>query len=227
MGLSNATPEYLGQNIDTYPQDFPYATNLSALSSDLTGCQEFYEPALVLSTGTLYLFLNCMPANSDPSGIFYAVFMTPDPQDHNGNWNWSYIPEGATKFANESDAQSAGSYLGTGGTYITQMDVAPGKNPGELVSIFTVAYDDTDGKHSLGCVTAELAGIAPPAFVYNSQGQVQVDAFVQSSDSEPGPGSCTYSPYSATGMIMAHLQQKDAPQNGSFYSFLMQSTLLP
>ncbi|HTQ53787.1 MAG TPA: hypothetical protein VMI94_04955 [Bryobacteraceae bacterium] len=227
MGLANATPEYLGQNIDLYPQQFPVTTNLSDLNSQVNGCAEFFEPALVLSNNNLYLFMSCMPA-SGQSGAFYAVFSTPDPQDHPGNWTWSYVPEGGNRFASLNDATNAGTFLGAAGaTYITQMDVAPGKNPGQLISVFTVAYNDAAGKHSYGCVAAELAGIAPPAFVYNDSGQLQVDGYIKSTDSQPGPGSCTYSPYSATGMIMAHLQQKGAPQNGSFYTFLMQSGIAP
>ena len=226
MGLTNANPEYLGQSIDTYPQYYPVSTNLSELNSQLNACELFYEPALILSNNSLYLFLSCQPANGT-TDMFYAVFGTADPQDHAGDWEWSYIPQGSNKFANASDAASAGSNVGSGATYITQMDLAPGKNPGQIMAIFTVAYNGANGKVSLGCMAAELAGIAPPSFIHNAQGQVQVDAYIKSPDSEPGPGSCTYSPYSDTGLIMAHLQQKNAPQNGEFYSFLMQSGLLP
>jgi hypothetical protein len=81
---------------------------------------------------------------------------------------------------------------------------------------------------SLGCVAAEMTSIDPPKFAYDSQGQVQVDAFLTSPDSEDGgPGSCTYSPYSATGMIQAHRQSTKAPQNGGFFTFLMRSMLFP
>ena len=108
------------------------------------------------------------------------------------------------------------------------MDIAPSKNPGIMLAIFDVAYDNANGKNSLGCAAAELAGIAPPKFVYNAQGQVQVDAYLTSPDSQNvGSGSCSYSPYSATGMILAHKQTSNAPQNGGFFTFLMQSGLLP
>jgi hypothetical protein len=56
--------------------------------------------------------------------MFYAVFTTSDPQDYAGNWVWTYVPQASTPFANERDAMSVGSHLGTGATYITQMDVA-------------------------------------------------------------------------------------------------------
>jgi hypothetical protein len=226
MGLAAATPQYLGQPLGTYPQYWPVAVNLSSLDPELSGCPQYFEPALVMSNN-LYLFLACTPGVA--ANRFYAVFKTSDPQDHAGNWTWTYIREGATKFANQSDAVSVGSHLAPGATYLTQMDIAPGKDPGILLSIVSATYDDASGnKVSLGCAAAELASIDPPKFVYNAQGQVQVDAFLTSSDSEDtGPGSCTYSPYSATGMILAHRQSTKAPQNGGFFTFLMQSFLFP
>lgn len=96
------------------------------------------------------------------------------------------------------------------------------------LAILTAAYDTSAGKVSLGCAAAEISSIDPPTFVYNSQGQVQVDAFLSSPDSQDGgPGSCTYSPASATGMVLAHRQSTQAPQNGGFFTFLMQSLLFP
>ena len=235
MALASATPQFLGQSINTYPQYWPVAVNLSSLDPEVSGCSEFFEPALVLSNNNLYLFLDCTVANGDPAKEFYAVFKTSDPQDNAPNWKWTYITEGATKFANQSDTVSVGQYLSPGATYITQMDIAPGKDPGILLAIFSAAYENastnqngSQGKVSLGCVAAELASIEPPKFVYNSQGQVQVDAFLTSPDSQDqGPGSCTYSPFSATGMILAHKQSSGAPQNGGFFTFLMQSFLFP
>jgi len=228
MGLAAATPQYLGQSINTYGQDFPVSQNLSSLNSNLAGCAEFFEPALVMSGANLYLFLSCTPTSGDPTGMFYAVFMTPDPQTNAPNWTWTYAPEAAPLFAGLADALSIGGYLGQGANYLTQMDIAPGKTAGVMLAIVTAAYNDSTGKHSLGCVAAELSSIAPPAFVYNALGQVQVDAVITSSDSiSGGPGSCTYSPYSATGMIMGHLQTANAPQNGGVYTFLMQSFLMP
>jgi uncharacterized protein YciI len=227
MGLASATPQYLGQSVNTYSQYFPVAINLSSLQSEVSGCKQFYEPALVTSNNNLYLFLSCQ-AIGGPANMFYAVFKTSDPQGNAPNWQWTYIPQGATKFANLSDAISASRYLGPGATYITQMDVAPGKQPGTLLAIMTAAYNKGGGKVSLGCVAAELASIDPPKFIYDSQGQVQVDAFITSPDSQgTGPGSCTYSPFSATGMIVAHKQRSRAPQNNGWFSFLMQSLLSP
>jgi hypothetical protein len=226
MGLATAAPQYLGQAIDNEPADFPVSTNLSSLNSELTGCAEFLEPSLIMENNNLYLFLNCIPT-SGATGVFYAVFETPDPQANAPNWQWTYVPE-TTLFADSSDAASIGSHLGPGVTYITQMDVAPGKQPGSLMAIMTGAYNNASGKVSLGCVAAELASVSPPKFIYDSTGAVQVDAVLTSPDSTTtGPGSCTYSPYSATGMILAHRQDSNAPENGGFYSFLMQSTLLP
>ena len=230
-GLATATPQYLGQSGDLYPQDWPISVNLSAVDSELSACTQFFEPALVMSGNDLYLFLACTP--TDPSGRFYAVFKTSDPQDHAPNWQWTYVPEGPVKFANQSDAESIGRYLGAGATYVTQMDIAPSKQAGKLLAIATAAYDGlplggSSGKVSLGCVAAELASIDPPKFVYNSAGQVQVDAVLTSPDSQVGgPGSCTYLPNSATGMILAHRQVPNAPQNGGFFTFLMQSFLFP
>jgi hypothetical protein len=141
---------------------------------------------------------------------------------------WSYVRQGQTKFANQSDAVSAGRYLAPGATYLTQMDLAPGKKPGSLLAIVTAAYDSSGGKVSLGCVTVELTSMDPPRFVYNTQGDIQVDAVIASPDSQDGgPGSCTYSPFSATGMIMAHWQSTKAPQNGGFFTFPMQAFLFP
>jgi len=229
MALASAVPQYLGESGDTYPQYWPVAVNLSSLHAEVNACTQFYEPALILQNANLYLFLSCTPAgNSSASNYFYAVFKTADPQDNASNWSWTYIPQGAVKFANQSDAVSAGSYISQGATYITQMDLAPSRNPGILLAILTAAYNNAQGKVSLGCLAAELANVDPPRFVYNSQGQVQVDAFLTSPDSEgSGPGSCTYSPFSATGMILAHRQSSQAPQNGGFFTFLMQSLLFP
>ena len=228
MGLGSASPQHLGQKINTYPQFWPVATNLSSLDPQVGNCAEFFEPALILSNNNLYLFLACTPAGTDPSNRFYAVYKTSDPVDHAAVWQWTYVPQGPAKFANQSDAVSMGRYLSPGATYITQMDLAPSKNPGILLAIMTAAYDNSSGKVSLGCVAAEMTSIDPPKFAYDAQGQVQVDAFLTSPDSEDGgPGSCTYSPYSATGMILAHRQSTKAPQNGGFFTFLMQSMLFP
>ena len=228
MGLASTTPQFLGQNVNTYPQYFPASPNLSSLNPELSGCSQFYEPALVISGNNLYLFLNCWPSDDNPANKFYAVFTTSSPQTNAPDWIWSYIPEGATKFANESDAASIGRYLAPGTNYITQMDIAPSAQSGNLLAIITGAYDNSNGKNSLGCVAAELASVNPPKLVYNSQGQVQVDAFLTSSDSQTGgPGSCTYSPVSGTGLILAHRQSGNAPQNGGFFTFLMQSGLFP
>jgi uncharacterized protein (TIGR03437 family) len=228
MGLASATPQYLGESNNTYPQYFPFSVNLSSLDPAVRGCSQFYEPALTLSNNNLYLFLDCFPNGSDTANRFYAVFKTSDPQDNAADWQWTYVQQGSTKFANQSDAASLGNYLGPGATYITQMDIVPSKNAGILLAIMTAAYDNSAGKVSLGCAAAELANVDPPVFVYNAQGQVQVDAFLTSPDSEDaGPGSCTYSPFSATGMILAHRQSSNAPQNGGFFTFLIQSLLFP
>jgi len=228
MGLASASPQYLGQSINTYPQFWPVAQNLSSLDPQVNGCTEFFEPALTLSSDNLYLFLACTPAGSDPSKRFYAVFKTSNPQANAATWNWTYVSQGSTKFANQNDAVSVGRHLAPGATYLTQLDISPSKNPGLSLAILTPAYDNASGKVSLGCVAAELASIDPPRFAYNSQGDVQVDAFLTSTDSQAGgPGSCTYSPYSATGMILAHRQSTKAPQNGGFFTFLMQSLLFP
>lgn len=226
MGLASATPQFLGENISTYPQYFPITVNLSTLDPEVSGCTQFFEPALTLANNNLYLFLACTPNNA--ADRFYAVFKTSDPQDNAANWKWSYVKQGTTKFANQNDAVSVGNNLVGNATYITQMDLVPSKNPGILLAIMSATYDNSSGKVSLGCAAAELAGIDPPKFVYNVQGQVQVDAILTSPDSQDaGPGSCTYSPLSATGMIIAHKQTSKAPQNGGFFTFLMQSLLFP
>lgn len=228
MALASSPAQYLGQNANTYPQYWPVAVNLSTLNSELSACYVYYEPALVISSGNLYLFLNCWPQDDDPAGKFYAVFKTSAVPTNGANWTWTYIPEGSTKFADENDAMSVDRYLEPGANYLTQMDIAPSSKEGTLLAIVTAAYDNANGKNSLGCAAVELASIEPPKFVYNAQGQVQVDAFLTSSDSQTdGPGSCTYSPYSATGMILAHRQTSGAPQNGGFFTFLMQSMLFP
>jgi hypothetical protein len=207
MGLATAAPQYLGQSIDN-ESSFPVSTNLSSLDPEVSSCAEFPEPALVMENNNLYPFLDCV-SSAGTSGMFYAVFQTPNPQANAPNWQWTYLPEGATKFANSSDAASIGSQLGKGATYLTQMDIAQGKQSGTLLAIVTAAYNDASGK---------LASVSPPQFIYDSKGQVQVDAFITSPDStSSGPGSCTYSPFSATGMIIAHRQDSNAPQNSGFF----------
>lgn len=226
LGLATAPLQYLGAPDGTYPQSFPVSVNLATLDPEVNGCTTFYEPALIMQNNNLYLFLACTPNNV--ANRFYAVFKTTDPQDHAGNWTWTYVEQGPVKFANEHDAVSIGRFFSPGATYITQMDIAPSKNPGILLAIASATFDNTNGKNSMGCVAAELASIDPPRFVYNAQGQVQVDAWIASPDStDTGPGSCTYSPYSATGMILAHRQSAKSPQNGGFFTFLMQSMLFP
>ena len=132
------------------------------------------------------------------------------------------------KFTNQKDAVNVESRLGSGATCPTQMDIVPGKAPGVLLAIATAAHDDAAGKESLGRVAAEMASIGPPKFVYDTQGDVQVDAMLTSTDSTPtGPGSCEYSPASATGLILAHRQTPNAPQNGGLFTFLMESLLFP
>ncbi len=229
MALSSAAPEWLGEGM-TNSSAFPVAVNLSSLNPEVSSCQLFFEPALVMSGNNLYLFLSCV---NDATGTnyFYAVFNTLDPQSHAPNWQWSYVPEGPTRFANHDDASIAGTHLGGGGVYITQMDIAPSKSTGRLLAIFTVANVDfsngnANGKIALGCVAAELASIDPPRFVYNQTGQIQIDAAVRSTDSvSQGPGSCTYSPDSATGLIIAHKLSRD-PILG-FYTILEQTGLRP
>ena len=228
MGLASATPQFLGENANTYPQDFTQATNLSSLSSEVGGCEVYYEPSLIISNNNLYLFLGCQPPDADPASEFYAVFKTSNPQNNPGNWQWTYVPEGATKFANQSDATSVGRYFPKGTSYITQMDIMPSKQPGVLLAVASAAYVSGQNKISFGCFAAELANVDPPKFVYDSQGQVQVDAIVTSPDSENGgPGSCSYSADSATGLLLVHKQTSNAPQNGGFFTYLMQSMLFP
>jgi hypothetical protein len=226
MGLATATPQYLGQDNDTYPQYWPYAVNLSWLDPEVKNCPQFFEPSLVISGNDLLLFLACTPTNA--AGRFYAVYKTSAAPENGPNWSWTYVPQGATKFANQKDAVSVGRYLAPGATYITQMDIVPSRNPGIMLAILTAARDTAAGKLSMGCVAAELASVAPPRFAYDAAGEVQVDAYLTSPDSlDGGPGSCTYSPASATGMILAHRQSSKAPQNGGFFTFLMQSLLFP
>ena len=77
-------------------------------------------------------------------------------------------------------------------------------------------------------VLERLTAAGVRTIAYDARGQVQVDAILTSPDSQDGgPGSCTYSPYSAMGMILAHRQSSNAPQNGGFFTFLMQSFLFP
>ena len=227
MGLATATPQFLGQSVNTYPQDFPIAVNLSALDPEVSSCAQFYEPALIIENNTLYLFLSCQ-STGGPADMFYAVFKTSNPLPNAPNWQWAYVPQGATKFANADDAISVGSLVGTGTTYLTQGDIAPGKQPGSLVFIATAAYNNSTGKVGLGCAAIEMANVDPPMFIRDAQGQPQVDAFISSSISATtGPGACTYSPYSATGMIMAYKQMSKAPENNGFFIFLTQSFLFP
>ena len=226
MALAGAPSQYLGQPINTYPQYFPVAVNLSRLDPEVSGCAEYYEPALLTANGSLYLYLACTGAGATTQ--FYAVFKNTNPLGPVADWTWTYVPQGSSRFAVPADAVSVARYLNGPATYITQMDIAPGRNPGGLLAILTAAYNTSSGKVSLGCAAVELAAVDPPRLVYNAAGQVQVDAFLTSADSEDGgPGSCTYSPASATGLILAHRQSSKAPQNGGFFTFLMQSALLP
>lgn len=220
MALVSTTDiEYLGDQGNTQTGTWPIAQNLSSLVSG--SCGDTYEPSLTIASGSLYLFLSCTNSGG-PSQYFYAVFKAPNPTSTAPNWSWSYVGS----FAVSSDAKSIVNYLGaTNDPYITQMDVTPSNVPGKLFAIATDAFNATSGKNGMGCVAMELANIDPPQLVYNSQGQVQVDAALTSSDStSTGPGSCTYSPYSGTGMIIA---DRHTLANGSLSSVFDQSYVFP
>jgi hypothetical protein len=227
---TSANIEYLGTP-STNTAGWPVAQNLSALSSDLTGCQAYFEPALILQGTTLYLFLNCQTSNG--ALPFYAVFSTPNPESIS-SWTstppvWTYGGGGgASAFATSSDARNACYYTWTPDLctanimFLTQMDVAQSRNSG-TIAIASVVYL-TSGKISTGCVAIQMASISPPSFVQ----PLNIEAVLTSTDSiSEGPGSCTYSPASATGVILAHRVSSAAAQDGGFFTYLLQSALAP
>jgi hypothetical protein len=246
MALATATPTYYGLwgTDGHFPvtQDLSDPENSGALTGQLANCLDWYEPSLTIADNasgesTLYLFLQCNSANI--ANYFYAQFSIPAVPASGlpnsfvpGVSKWSYVPQ-TRLFANQSDANNLASRffasaVGTHAPYITQMDIVRSSTPGQMLAVFDVAYNDSSGKVSLGCVAATLDTVSPPSFAYDNAGNVQVEAWWTSSDSTPaGPGSCTYDPDSATGPIIAHKYT-----NGSnpydplgFWSDLLQTKL--
>lgn len=247
-GLASATNyEYLGTP-STNATGWPYAQNLSTLASDVNVCHAYFEPWLNLPGGTtLYLGLDCQ--NSGGAFPFYAQFSTPNPQGV-GNWIsnppvWSYVGGGAatTPFATAAQAQTLCTLLTTATVcnanqvYITQMDVAPSSNSANQVAIYSLVYLNP-AKISLGCMVSPLVvsagNVVYPAAFQTSGGNIITSVTLTSPDSTTtGPGSCTYSPFSSTGVILAHKETNctggspGCSTQGGFFSYLMGSTLLP
>jgi hypothetical protein len=240
--ITNSTATFYGEPITDGSVNggvFPYAQNLadplgdgSYGSGELSGCTEFYEPALLVAPNaqnesTLYLFLDCTGTSLPEGQQFYTQFSIPaNPTALTASTQWTYTVQNLPvheRFAGLNDVTNIvqnNSYFqqvlqgaANPTPYITQMDIAPSyRNPSVTLAIFSIAYNESGGigKIGIGCVAAPLATISPPSFMRDSNNNIVVEAWWTSTDSGwdtgniGGPDACTYDPNSATGLMMVH-----------------------
>jgi len=180
---------------------WPYTVNLASLSSDLSGCQEFWEPWLNTSGGVMALGIQCQSQGG--ALTFYGKLTTA--LSTTGPFNWTYQSGGATHtpFVSMADATelcravASASWCASNSVNLTQMDV---RQDGAVAVASVVFY--APAKSLVGWVVLPLASISPPAFV-RSGGHIKVLAAVTSPDSfGTGGGSCTVAP--GVPLICAH-----------------------
>lgn len=189
--LATTTEQSLGGAI-TAPQ-WDTDVNLAALSGDLAGCT-FSDPGVIVDGGMLYLAVECQlftASGEDAANEFIAMFAT-DPSGPVTGWQWSYLG----KLADRDDA------VELGGQNLLQTELGRGQD-GALLLIASPSAPASPLATHYGCSAVEIAGLSPPGLVHRPSGQLAVRAIATASDLAPaGPGSCTYEPASATGLVL-------------------------
>jgi hypothetical protein len=211
--------------------------NFTSLSSDLSTCTSFREPALIISGTNLYMLLQC------GTTAFTPWFSTPSPLSNVGTWTWSYVA-GSNTFGTRAQALTACSYTSSCGAgaslAFTEFDITPNDAGTAQELIATMASFPGGVRKSWGVVAMHMTGgipptLSPPALA-TSSGNVIVDATILSADSvATGPGSATYNAAGPFGIIIAHRNTSCPPpavpfcstQGGFFTGPLMESLLLP
>jgi hypothetical protein len=192
LASGGATPEGLGSapsvRLGAAGTKNTVDVDLSALSSDVAGCAQLDEPALMTTgDGKLYLAAFCLPLTAGGSVDYpngkYVVFSTTPATGDPTSWTWAY--EGTL-----AGPQQA-SLLGSCWQYWWQLDLAK-RQDGTLLAVVSPAKTGTVG----GCQVAEIASLSPPSI-----GNYVELASITTSDNVSGD-ACTYEPTSSTGVVI-------------------------
>lgn len=218
------TVTWVGTTMNSNPDgNYPINQNFQTIDAAMNGCTTIREGTGIIDPvdGKLVWGFNC------GNLAFMAQFVT-NTAPTAGGYVWTYIA-GSNAFGIHADATNVASYVGcTGSCLMTEFDWganAAGNGYGTVVSIITTPGGNRD---SNGCVWAEMNLTSRPyTFKRDTFGNILVDASATSPDSSAssGPGSCAYGP--SNPLFIAHKVVTGAPQNGAFYSFVMQTALKP
>jgi hypothetical protein len=161
--------------------------DLSAEISQLSDCAIFTEPALLTYAGQTYLATNCV--------VFVDGVRRPDLE------RLVLLREdgaGYTYLGVLLDYQDA---LDLGGERIEQADLAVASNGGIL--LIATAIQNGQPEH-MGCDVFEVTDLATAQVRRDVNGAATVLMSIEgdASDSNIGPGLCTYDAASATGVVM-------------------------
>jgi hypothetical protein len=185
-------------------------TRLSSLSPDVSNCGIAAESALYYQNNTLYLTVECQVFSGNQGVInndSIVVFAT-QPSGDVHTWKWRY----AGRLAGSKEAKALSK------VNFTQVEIAKGSD-GHLLAIFTPdSFDPTRPgfiDHA-GCWVVEVASLNPPRVALDASGKPKIRAIITASDlGVQGPGSCTYDPASATGIIIARRHLNEVPVTSS------------
>jgi hypothetical protein len=196
--LGTAPSQSLGATGTTIPN-----YSLSALDAQLSDCSILAEPALVQIGSKLFLAAQCIYSTGttmDNSLDYYAVFET-TPAGPPSTWTWTFNG----KLFQPGDAVK----LSPTAQYVVELDIAKGSDGG-LLGILTPTYDNpalkTPDVHE-GCRVVQIASLSNPAIASSPTGNYVELAQVNATDlydaGNAGPGSCTYEPSSALGLLIS------------------------
>lgn len=214
--LATAAASTLGSTLTAPGWDVDI--DLSALSTETEKCGMWNEPALYFEEDELFLVLRCLAFDSfqrpapEESDIF--VFAT-SPNDDVRTWQWRYV--GA--LAGHEEARELG------GRGLTQADIVLAQD-GTLLAILTPNDWDTSLKEFIhyGCRVVEIESMDPPALKRDDNGKLVVRTVINASDQQPlGPGSCSYDPASATGILIARREKTSTAMT----SQILQTGMMP
>jgi hypothetical protein len=225
FNLTAATPYYMtGKNNNGHSASYPIDVNLSTLPGQTactagsptpgTGNPSWREPSLIMVSNHLYFQTVCS-GGTNVSQFTTDISGLPTP-----TYSFSYVGN----FATPTDAQTLCAYFNACTVpattmSFTQEDIAVNNAGTGTEFIVSVVQYIAGNKQSFGCVAAPLASVSPPAFTYVA-GKVQIDHILISTDSVPGPDSCSYQPNSVGGMLLTR-------QFSGQHRALWQSTINP
>lgn len=211
LDLKTAPVATLGSTLTALGWDVD--VNLAALSPETHKCNMWNEPALYFENGELFLVLRCLAFDSrkipDPTESDIFVYAT-TPLGDVKTWVWRYVG----KLAGYEEARELG------GQGLTQVDIVRGRD-GALLAIFSPDDWDESAQEFIhyGCRVVQIESMDPPLLKRDDNGKLVVRAIVNASDQQPlGPGSCSYDPVSATGILIARREKTSTGMNSFIYA---------